>query len=503
MRGRRRRTQNVCNDRRFCEERAGVLADAVGARHQPRRTQGRQKAAKRRLLGGLRDLCLHPVFGGPMNRMIVRLTVLLAGLAAVLVPGTTTIAQRGRARVEWVNGREAAPREVLVKFRSAPQGDELPAIGDQIGAETIEPIGRAGLRRIRARALDVPALLRLLASHPDVLYAEPNYLVQAFTEPNDPSFPQLWGLENVGQVVNGSTGVPGADIHATQAWDLSFGSTAQVVAVVDTGIDYTHPDLAANIWSAPANFTVTIGGVTVSCPAGSHGFNVINMTCNPMDDHNHGTHVSGTIGAAGGNAVGVVGVNWTTQLMGVKFLDANGSGSLADAIKGMEFAIQAKRAFAGSGGANVRILSNSWGGGGFSQAMLDEINSANAEDMLFVAAAGNSGLNNDALPTYPGSYRAPNVIAVAATNNTDARASFSNYGATSVHLGAPGVDILSTTIGNTYSSFSGTSMATPHVSGAAALVLSHCAFSTDALKDALLSTVDQVPALASITISGR
>jgi len=437
-----------------------------------------------------------------MNRTIVRLTVLLAALAAMFAAGTTTVAQRGPARVEWVNGREAAPGEVLVKFRRAPQADVLSAIADQTGADAIQTIGRAGLRRIRARALDVPALLRLLANHPDVLYAEPNYLVQAFTEPNDPSFPQLWGLENIGQVVNGSAGVAGADIHAAQAWDVSFGSTAQVVAVIDTGIDYTHPDLAANVWSAPAAFTVTIGGTAVTCPAGSHGFNVITLTCNPMDDHNHGTHVSGTIGAVGGNGVGVIGVNWTAQIMGIKFLDANGSGSLADAIKGMDFAIQAKRAFAATAGANVRVLSNSWGGGGFSQAMLDEINAANAEDMLFVAAAGNNGFNNDALPSYPASYRAPNVIAVAATTNTDARAYFSNYGATSVHLGAPGLDILSTTIGNTYTSFSGTSMATPHVSGAAALVLSHCAFSTDALKDALLSTVDPVPALAAITITG-
>jgi subtilisin family serine protease len=437
-----------------------------------------------------------------MNRTIVRLTVLFAALAAVFAAGTTTIAQRGRARVEWVNGREAAPREVLVKFRRAPQADVLSAIGDQAGADAIQTIGRAGLRRIRARALDVPALLRLLANHPDVLYAEPNYLVQAFTEPNDPSFPQLWGLQNIGQVVNGSAGVAGADIAATQAWDVSFGSTAQVVAIVDTGFDYTHPDLAANVWSAPAAFTVTIGGTTITCPAGSHGFNVITLTCDPMDDHNHGTHVSGTIGATGGNGVGVVGVNWTTRLMGIKFLDANGSGSLADAIKGIDFAIQAKRAFAATAGANVRVLSNSWGGGGFSQAMFDEINAANAEDMLFVAAAGNNGFNNDVLPAYPASYKAPNVISVAATTNADARAYFSNYGATSVHLGAPGLDILSTTIGNTYTSFSGTSMATPHVSGAAALVLSHCAFSTDALKDALLSTVDPIPALASITATG-
>src|SRR5580765_4071886 len=287
-----------------------------------------------------------------MNRTIVCLTVLMAALAAVLAPGTTTIAQRGRARVEWVDGREAAPGEVLVKFRRAPRIDELSAIGEQTGADAIQAIGRAGLRRIRAKALDVPALIRLLANHPDVLYVEPNYLVQAFTETNDPSFPQLWGLENIGQVVNGSAGVAGADIHAAQAWDVSFGSTAQVVAVVDTGIDYTHPDLAANVWSAPAAFSVNIDGVTVTCPAGSHGFNAIAMTCDPMDDHNHGTHVSGTIGASGGNGQGVVGVNWVTQVMGIKFLDASGSGTVADAINGIEFAIQAQQAFAATGAAN-------------------------------------------------------------------------------------------------------------------------------------------------------
>jgi subtilase family serine protease len=437
-----------------------------------------------------------------MNRTIVRLTVLFSALAALFVSGTITSAQRANARAERLNGREAAPREVLLKFRRSPSADLLAEIARLTGADDIHTIGRTGLRRLRARALDVPALLQLLANHPDVLYAEPNYIVQAFTEPNDPSFPQLWGLRNTGQTINGSVGVAGADIHAVDAWNVSFGSIAQVVAVIDTGIDYTHPDLVANIWSAPANFFVNIDGRTIMCPAGSHGFNAIALTCDPMDDHNHGTHVSGTIGASGGNGIGVVGVNWTAQLMGIKFLDATGSGTEADAIKGIDFAIQAKRAFSSTGGANVRVLSNSWGGGDFSQGLLDEINAANAENMLFVAAAGNNGFSNDILPTYPASYVAPNVVAVAATTNTDDRAFFSNYGAASVHLGAPGYDILSTTIGNTYAFFSGTSMATPHVSGAAALVLSHCSFDTAALKDALLGTVEPIPSLASITITG-
>jgi subtilisin family serine protease len=187
-----------------------------------------------------------------------------------------------------------------------------------------------------------------------------------------------------------------------EAWDISTGGTATTIGVVDTGVDYTHPDLAANIWSAPRAFDVTIGGTTITCPAGSHGFNAITNTCDPMDDHNHGTHVSGTIGAIGGNSVGVTGVNWSTRIMGLKFLSASGSGTTVGAINAIEFAIQANAAV----GANVRVLSNSWGGGGFSQALLDEINKANASNMLFVAAAGNEGLNNDTTPQYPSGYDA-------------------------------------------------------------------------------------------------
>jgi subtilisin family serine protease/uncharacterized membrane protein len=433
-----------------------------------------------------------------------RVALLFGALTTVLLSTTTWIqAQRDvNAGSERIDGREVVAREVLVKFRGTPQVDQLNQIRALIEGDTIQRIGRTGIQRLRSRSLTAAAVLRRLENRPDVLYAEPNYIVHAFTEPNDPSFPQLWGLKNIGQTVNGSPGLAGADIHAEPAWSLSLGSTAQVVAVIDTGIDYTHPDLAANMWSAPSAFTVTIGGVPITCPAGTHGFNAITSTCDPMDDHNHGTHVSGTIGATGQNGVGVVGVNWITQLMGIKFLDANGSGTVADAVNGIEFAILAKRAFAATGGANVRVLSNSWGGAEFSQTLLDEIIAAGVEDMLFVAAAGNSAFDNDILPAYPASFDSPNVIAVAATTNTDGRAWFSNYGAESVHLGAPGVDVLSTTIGNTYAFFSGTSMATPHVSGGAALVLSRCALDTAGLKDALLSTVEPVAALESATITG-
>jgi probable HAF family extracellular repeat protein len=275
-----------------------------------------------------------------------------------------------------------------------------------------------------------------------------------------------------------------------------------VVAVVDTGVDYNHPDLAANMWRAPAAFSVTIGGRTITCAAGTRGFNAITNTCDPLDDQDHGTHVAGTIGAVGNNGTGVVGVSQVARIMALKFLNAQGTGTVSDAIKAIEFAIATKTYFASTNGANVRILNNSWGGDGFSQALLDTIRRAHQADMLFVASAGNDSFDIDFKPTYPASYKEPNVITVAATNNRDDRAWFSNYGATSVHLAAPGDSILSTIRTNGYKILSGTSMASPHVSGAAALILSNCPVGTTGLKDILLRSVDKIPAMSGITTTG-
>lgn len=229
-------------------------------------------------------------------------------------------------------------------------------------------------------------------------------LVQCLTIPH---LEVSGGLQNTGQTIQGVAGTPGADISAVSAWSISTGSRANVVAVVDTGIDYNHSDLAANIWSAPSSFTVTVGGTAVTCPAGSHGFNAITNTCDPFDDNQHGTHVSGTIGATGNNSLGVVGVNWIASIMGSKFLDSSGFGSTSNAINAIEFTIQAKNILGTA--ANVRVLSNSWGCVScFSQALLDEINRASTNDILFVAAAGNNSSNNDTTPFYPASYTAPN-----------------------------------------------------------------------------------------------
>ena len=377
---------------------------------------------------------------------------------------------------------------VLVGYRAGVGDDAAAAIEQQEGARRDAVVG-AGTRVVQVGRGKVKEKAAAFKRHAEVAYAEPNYFLYADRVPNDPQFGQLWGLRNTGQGVNGTTGTARADIQAEPAWSVTTGTSNVVVGVVDTGIDYTHPDLAANVWSNPGG----IGG----CAVGTHGKNAITGSCDPLDDNNHGSHVSGTIGAAGNNGLGVFGVNWTTSIMGLKFLDASGSGTTAGAIGAIDFAVQAKIA-----GVNVRVLSNSWGGGGFSQALLDEINKANANDILFVAAAGNASANIDAAPSYPASYQTPNMIAVAATDQKDALASFSNYGATSVHLGAPGTNILSTVIGGTYAYYNGTSMATPHVSGAAALILAVSTLTTAQLKSTVLNSVDPDPALAGSTVTG-
>jgi serine protease len=342
----------------------------------------------------------------------------------------------------------------------------------------------------------VEEALEILRKDPAVAYAEPNYIVRALGIPNDARFAELYGMHNTGQ----TGGTADADIDAPEAWDITTGSRDIVVAVIDTGIDYTHPDLVANMWTNPGE---TAGNGIDDDGNGViddvHGFNAITNGGNPMDDNAHGTHCSGTLGGHGNNGVGVAGVNWEVSLMAIKFLSAGGSGTTADAIEGINYAVGMRNA-----GVNLRVLSNSWGGGAFSQALLDSINAAGAADMMFVAAAGNAANNNDASPSYPASYNSANIVAVASTDRNDAMAASSSFGLTSVDLGAPGVSILSTTPSNTYSVFSGTSMATPHVAGAAALVLSaNPTLTTAEVKTILMETGDTKPALVGRTVSGK
>jgi len=399
---------------------------------------------------------------------------------------------------ETYAGTDAVKSEVILQLRTTKDDAALASLKVLLDADQVIQIsGDSGPYIFHSRRKTVAELLDLVAGRDDVVYAEPNYLYHTMSTPNDPGFSSLWSFYNVAS--------PGADIHVVPAWDISTGSRQNIVAVLDTGVDYTHPDLAANIWTAPASFTVNLSYGTLTCPAGSHGYNALAHTCDPMDSDGHGTHVAGILGAVGNNLIGITGVNWVASIMPIRIASTSALGtvSTSDAIDAIEFAIQVKNLFASSTTpANVRVLSNSWGGNPFSQALLDEIQRANTNDMLFVAAAGNLSQNTDLYPLYPAAYSAPNIISVAATNSSDGLASFSNYGPATVHLGAPGTTIYSTWPGGTYRTVNGTSMSTPHVSGAAALVLSACNLNTANLKSTLLSAVDLVPALSGKTITG-
>ncbi len=351
------------------------------------------------------------------------------------------------------------------------------------------------LAKFKISGMSTKEAIARLKSHQAIEYVEPDYQVSIAQTPDDPRFDELWGLNNDGQ----TGGTADADIDAVEAWDISTGSRDVVVGVIDTGIDYSHSDLASNMWvnssEVPGDGIDNDGNGFVD---DVHGINAITNSGDPMDDEGHGTHVSGTIGASGNNATGVVGVNHEVSLVGCKFLDAAGNGSTSDAIKCIDYMVGLKNA-----GVNLRVLNNSWGGGGYSQALADAIASSEAADLLFVAAAGNDTIDNDVNPHYPSNYENASVLSVASTDQTDNISWFSHYGLTSVDMGAPGSAILSTTPGESYASYSGTSMATPHVAGAAALVLSiNPELNTQELKELLMSSGDANTALQGVTVAG-
>ena len=316
---------------------------------------------------------------------------------------------------------------------------------------------------------------RTLESDPDVLYAEPNAIREASLVPNDPYFPQLWALLNTGQSIRNVAGTPDADADVAEAWDAHVtGST--IVAVIDTGVDSTHPDLAPNLLP---------------------GHDYVDGDDDPADLNGHGTHVAGTIAADRGNGIGVAGIaDNAAKVMPIRVLDGTGAGAVSNVIQAYSYAFQ----------HGAKVVNLSLGSTDSSRAEHDAI--AAFPTMLFVAAAGNGGAdgvgdNNDALGTYPCAYLLPNVLCVAASDNRDQLAPFSNYGTTSVDLAAPGVSIASTWPGGGYSWSSGTSMATPHVSGAAALLWSAAPGSlpTD-ISSAIMAGVDAAPAFAGRTVSG-
>jgi subtilisin family serine protease len=386
-----------------------------------------------------------------------------------------------------------ASNKLIVKFNDTiniAQANEIKNTLGLVKTETIKLTG-AQIWTLSGKT-SVETALATYKNSPTFEYIEPDYIVTtAATFPNDLSFGQLWGLHNTGQ----GGGTPDADIDAPEAWDIQTGNPNLVIGVIDTGVDYNHPDLVGNIWTNPGEIANDgIDNDNNGYIDDIRGWDFAYNDNNPSDVDGHGTHVSGTIAGKGNNGVGVTGVAWNAKIMPLKFLDDTGSGSTSGAISAINYATA----------KGVKLTNNSWGGGGYSQALYDAINAAGQQGALFIAAAGNESSNTDILPAYPASYNLANIISVASTTNTDGLSSFSNYGLTSVDLGAPGSGIYSTLPNNSYGTYSGTSMASPHVAGAAALVWSqNPTWTAQQVKNALMNTGDSIAALAGKTVSGK
>lgn len=359
-----------------------------------------------------------------------------------------------------VRGPDAVPGELLVKFRG--KASAVVVLG-KVGARSTHSFKTIpGLTRVRlADGLATQEALQRLRADPNVEYAEPNYILRKRTVPNDPRFPEQWALSNTGQ----TGGNPDYDINAPEGWGLRTDASGVVIAVIDSGIDYTHEDLAANIYTNAAECTGNgidddQNGYVDDC----HGIDTANHDSDPMDDDGHGTHVAGILGAVGNNGVGIAGVAWNVKMLPCKFLNQTGQGTTADAITCLDYVASLKEA-----GVNIVATNNSWGGYQFSQALSDAVAVHRNKGILFVAAAGNDSSNLEIDPEYPCSLPLDNVICVGSFKSIGWEPT-SNTGSFTVHLHAPGSAVLSTLPGNQYGLLSGTSMAAPHVAGALALM---------------------------------
>ncbi|MCP5007798.1 MAG: S8 family serine peptidase [Planctomycetes bacterium] len=380
------------------------------------------------------------------------------------------------------------PGEVIVKYRESASSEAISSLSERLQLVTIDSFPFIGVQQAKiSEAQTVEGMCEELSKMPDVEYAEPNYYQYALITPNDPKYSQQWGLTK---------------IQAETAWDTATDSSNVIVAVIDSGVAYDHPDLKANMWKNPDETPNGIDDDNNGIIDDIYGVNYNRNTTSgdPMDDHDHGTHVAGIISAVGNNNTGVAGTTWKTQIIALKFLhptpDGRASGSSADAIKAIDYAIKKK----------ADIMNNSWGGGGFSRAIEDAIKRANAQGILFVAAAGNFNIDNDSTPHYPSSYNVDNIVAVMATDSADKRSRWgqngSHWGKESVDLAAPGTAILSTVPNGGYQSFNGTSMATPFVSGAAALLKGkNNQWKAAELKARLMATVDKLSSLKDLCVS--
>ena len=411
----------------------------------------------------------------------------LVVLGLLVGSGGEAIAQERETTYQRRADRPYAQGELIVRYAPGTSRAVRTDVRGELGATVGSDPALRGIQ-----VLDLPEGTSMASavaeaeSLPQVLYAEPNYRVGINAAPNDPMFGEMWalGLAN-SNGVNSGIGTP-------RVWNLTTGSSGVTVAVVDTGIDGTHPDLAPNMWSnakeIPGNAKDDDGNGLID---DTSGWDWVGKDNEPTDENGHGTHVAGIVGARGNNAAGVTGVNWEVRLMSLRVLDAAGSGWTSD--------VAAAFVYAGKMGADV--VNASLAGNSFSQALLDSI--AASPNTLFVVAAGNESRDVGVTPSYPCSYPLPNVICVAATGQSNQLSSYSNFGAASVDLAAPGDAILSTWPGGTYNEGWGTSSATPHVSGVAALLgAHHPEAGADRIRTAILAGTEPLTALAGITLTG-
>ncbi len=399
---------------------------------------------------------------------------------------------------------QTVPNQWIVQLRdsalsAAPTPADTAGVinQDESFSRVLKGLGRTGLVLIETETESSSATIEsFLATNDQVEYFEPNIIYTLDNIPNDARFGELWALNNTGQ----ASGTVDADIDAPEAWDITTGRADVVIAVIDTGVDYNHPDLAANMWTNPGE--IPDNGIDDDANGfvdDIHGYNFRHDNGNPLDDHGHGTHVAGTIAAVGDNAVGVTGVSWNNNVMALKIFSSGGAMFTADAISALNYATMMRADF----GIEIRATSNSWGGDSFTQGLFDAIERSGEAGTLFVAAAGNRNRDNDEIPHYPSSYDIDTIISVAASDRTDELAVFSNVGVESVDLAAPGVDILSTLPDNTYDVRSGTSMATPHVSGVVGLLAAAAPeISALELKNAIMNGVDQLEQLQGTCVTG-
>ncbi|MFZ4713355.1 MAG: S8 family peptidase [Bacteriovoracaceae bacterium] len=379
---------------------------------------------------------------------------------------------------------EVVPGEYIAKLK--PGFEASLSLAGMKGMSASKSLGN-GL--VLFKGVQNPLSLKGLKGESIYEYIEPNYIYHAFLgAPDDERFDELWGLSNTGAIALSKAG---NDINVLKAWDITQGKKDIIVAVIDTGVELSHPDLKDQIY---VNLKEKKGKPGVDDDNNGfiddvNGYDFANNDNDPSDDVGHGTHCSGTIGATH-NTIGIAGVMANVRILPIKFIGLNG-GTSAAAIKAIQYAIKMK----------VNVMSNSWGGGAASKALEDAIKAANKAGIVFVAAAGNDANNNDKMPSYPASYKVDNVISVAALSANGKMASFSNYGASSVHVMAPGDKILSTYPGKTYKSLSGTSMATPHVSGVVGLMLSQEKISPKVVRDRLIASSVKSSLIASQTVS--